>query len=67
VQPFLEHEAYSGGSGDELDRAVVVGRPEPARHDTELGRAERLGKRVRELFLSIADDRDPGRLDAVPE
>ncbi len=64
---FVEHESDSRGLCDELDRAIVVRRAEPTGHDAELGGAECLGECVRELFFFVADDRDPGRLDTVPE
>ena len=47
---------------DELDRAVVVRRPEPAGDEAEVG-LERLAEGVLEVFDAVADDRDRRRLE----
>src|SRR5204862_7789251 len=48
---------------DQLDRAVVVGRPEAARDAAEVG-LEPLSQRGLELAGVVADDRDPRGLEA---
>ena len=37
VQPVVEFQPHAGRAGDELDRAVVVRRPEPARDHAQVG------------------------------
>ena len=36
VQPLVEKQLATGHPRDELDRPVVVGRPEPARHNAQV-------------------------------
>src|SRR5206468_9546845 len=57
------HEPDAGRARDQLDGAVVVCRPEPARHDAEI-RLEPILQRRLELGRIVADDLDPRRLDA---
>ena len=52
---------------DELDRPVVVRRPEPTRARDEIGRGERLAQRRLELVGVVADDLDPRRLEPERE
>ena len=53
--------------GDDLDRAIVVGRAEAARAGDEVGRGERVAQRRLELGGVVADDLDPRRLDPEGE
>src|SRR5439155_9981805 len=48
----------------QLDRAVVVRRPEATGDEQQVGLAQPDRERLRELFGAVADDRDPGRLEA---
>jgi hypothetical protein len=52
----------TGDSSDELDRPVVVRRPEPAGDDAEV-RGRALTERRLELFRRVADDEDAFRLE----
>src|SRR5439155_10270805 len=54
------------GAREQLDRAVVVRRPEAARDDAEV-RLEAPAKRGLELVGPVADDLDAGRLEPEPE
>ncbi len=56
----------SGDAGDELDRAVVVGRPEAARDEADVGCA-RGAERLLEIDGVVPDDRDPLRHEAERE
>ena len=42
-------------------------RAEPAGHDTQVNSPEPFRQRPRKLLFPVAHDRDPGRLDAVPQ
>src|SRR6185437_5985522 len=53
--------------GDDLDRAIVVRRPEAARARHELGRGDGVAHGSLELGGIVADDLDPRRLDAKCE
>ena len=66
VQALVEPQPDAGGTRDELDGAVVVRRPEPARHDAQI-RAESFRERTLELLLAISDDHDARGLDAAPQ
>ena len=58
--------AEPGARGEQLDRAVVVRRPEPARDDAEVGlRAPRAAPP--RAPPGVADDRDPCRLEPERE
>ena len=61
---FLEHavenQLLPGDTRDELDRPVVVGRPQAARDEAEIG-IESLPERVLEVLGAISDDRDRRR------
>ena len=59
-------QRHAGGLGDELDRAVVVGRAEPARDEHQVSR-EPLREGRPQLVGPVADDRDPLRLEAEPQ
>ena len=59
-------EPDAGGAGKQLDRAVVVRRPEPARDDEQIG-LESFAERALELGGVVADDGDPRRLEAEPQ
>ena len=52
---------------DELDRAVVVRRPEPAGDEHRVGAVERVAERRLELLRRVADDRDARRLEPEPQ
>ena len=62
-EPLVHVQSDAGGARDELDRLVVVRRPEPAGDDAEV-RLQPLGQRRLELVVVVADDRDARRLDA---
>src|SRR5262249_52992767 len=63
---LVEVEFASARAREELDRAVVVGRAEPARADEEVV-AEPVADRRLELRRRVADDPDLRRLDPVRE
>ena len=48
---------------DELDRAVVVRRPEPAGDEHRVGVCQRVAEHSLELRGRVADDRDARRLE----
>ena len=50
--------------GDDVARQVVVGRPEPAGEDDEVGALERLPEDRRQIGAAIADDRLGAQVDA---
>ena len=54
VQPVVEHELPAGDPRDELDRAVVVRRPEPAGDEAEVG-----AQRPRASAASSSSGRSP--------
>ena len=60
--PSSSTQVEARGLRDELDRAVVVRRPEPAGDDAQVG-AQTLGERVGQLVLAVADDDDARGLD----
>jgi hypothetical protein len=62
VQRLVEHELRARRLRDELDRPVVVRRAEPARDEAQVG-VEPLRERRLELVGTVADDRDPRRLE----
>jgi hypothetical protein len=66
VQALVERQVAAGGTSDELDGAVVVGRTETARDEAQV-RRQALGERGLELVGPVADDRDPARLQAESE
>ena len=66
VQALVEHELAARSLRDELDRPVVVRRPEPAGDEAEVG-AEAFPQRRLQLVGTVADDRDPRRLEAERE
>ena len=59
-------ERTAGDAGHELDRPVVVGRPEAARDEADVG-LEPLAQRGLELVGIVADDRDARRLETEPQ
>ena len=63
LELLVQHERATGDARDELDRPVVVRRAEPARDEAEVG-VEALSERALEILRSIADDRDPRRIEA---
>ena len=62
LQRLVDHELAPRRLRDQLDRAVVVRGAEPARYEAELG-CEPLGESGLELIRTVADDRDPSRLE----
>ena len=66
VQRLVDDQLTARGTRHQLDRAVVVRRPEPARDAAEIG-LEPLAQRRLELGRVVADDRDPRRLEAEPQ
>ena len=62
---LVEHQLPPGDVREELDRAVVVRRPEPAGGDAELV-AEPLVERRVELVRVVADDDQACRLEPEP-
>ena len=62
----VDDERLSGDARHELDRPVVVGRPEPARDEAEVG-VERLAERLSDVVGPVADDRDALGLEAEPK
>ena len=66
LQLLVDDQLAAGGPRHQLDRPVVVRRPETARDAAELG-LEPLAQRDLELVRVVADDRDPRRLDAEPQ
>ena len=67
VQIFVEAQLHPGGARDELDRAVVVCRAEPAGDHAEVGACQPLGQRLHQLLFAVPHDRDPRRLDPQPQ
>src|SRR5262249_2548781 len=61
---LVDPERDAGNLGDELDRTIVVRRPEPARHEAHVRLA---GRRERglEVVRVVSDDEDP--VGAEPE
>ena len=59
-------QPHSGCAREQLDRAVVVRRPEPTRDDEELA-IEALAQRRLEIGGIVADDRDARRVDSEPQ
>src|ERR671934_132151 len=66
LQRSVDHQLTPARNGQELDRAVVVRRPEPAGEDAEIGR-EPLAKGGLELPGIVPDDLDPCGLDPQPK
>ena len=62
LERLVEDERASCHAGDELDRTVVVRRPETTRHEAEIG-GERLAERGVEVVDAVTDDRYPLRLE----
>jgi hypothetical protein len=65
TQLLVDCDANTGSTREQLDRAVVVRRPQPARDDQQVV-AQSLAQRGLELRRLVPDDRDPRRLDAQP-
>ena len=63
MEIFVEPQIDSSDACDELDRAVVVRRPESAGDDAQIG-AEAFPQRILELLLGVANDLDARRLEA---
>ena len=66
LEALVDAEADAGGARDHLDGAVVVGRAETAGDEARL-RLQPLPQRRLELLGSVADDRDPRRLQPEAE
>jgi hypothetical protein len=66
VELVVHPQLSPGDAREQLDRPVVVGRPQAARGYEQVG-AEPIAKRRFELVLSVADDRDPRGLEAELE
>jgi len=66
LQRRVEDELPACDPRDELDRAIVVRRAEPARDEAEV-RLQPFAERRFQLGGVVADDRDPRRLDAQPQ
>ncbi len=66
LELLLDVEPHAGRVGEQLDRAVVVRRPEPARDDEQVV-LEPAAKRRLEIGRVVADDRDPSRFDTAAE
>ena len=66
LELFLDMEPDAGRVGEQLDRAVVVRRPEPARDDEQVV-LEPSPKSRLEIGRVVADDRDPRRFDTAAE
>ena len=62
----IDDELAAGGGGEELDRAVVVRRTEPAGDHEQVG-VEPFVERGPQLVGTVADDRDPCRLETEPD
>ena len=62
----VDAQRPAGDAGDELDRPVVVRRPEAARDEADVG-LEPLAQRGLELVRVVADDRDARRLETEPQ
>ena len=62
LERFVEDERAAGDARDELDGAVVVRRPETARHEAEIGR-EALLEGALEILHAVTDDRDARRIE----
>ena len=58
-QRRVDHELATRGGGEQLDRAVVVGRAEAARDEQQVGARERRPRAPRPAPRPVADDRDP--------
>src|ERR1700675_1794284 len=67
MQVLVEAQPYPGGARNELHRAIVVCRAEPAGHDAEVGALEPLGEAPPQPLSAVPHDRDPRRLDAEPQ
>ncbi len=63
----IDAHAQPGDLRHDRDRAVVVGRPEPAGRRDEIRGADGLGDGRLELRRIVADDVNPRRLDAESE
>jgi hypothetical protein len=66
VESDVQDELPASRLRDQLDRSVVVRRPEAARDEAEIG-GEALPQRRLELVRPVADDGDPPRLEAEGE
>src|SRR5207253_10724580 len=66
MEVVVEPELEPSRTRHELDRAIVVRRAEPSRHDAEIG-AEAVSQRILQLVRAVADDLDPCRLEPEPE
>ena len=66
LERLVDSQPDAGDARDELDRPVVVRRPEPAGDEADVG-LERLAQRRLELGGVVADDRDAGGLQPEPE
>ncbi len=65
LERLVHAQRTPGEPAQELDRAVVVGRPQPSRADADV-RLEALGDRVGELLLAVAHDEDPAGIETQP-
>ena len=66
LESLVEHERPPGHARHELDRPVVVRRPESARDEADIG-LESFAQGGLELGRIVADDRDPRGLEPEPE
>ena len=66
LERFVDLELTAGDARDELDRPVVVGRPEPTRDEAHIG-LEAFAEGGLELGRVVADDRDARRLETEAE
>jgi hypothetical protein len=62
LEALVDAQRKACRARDELDRPVVVGGPQAARDDAEVG-AQALRKCSLELLLGVSDDRDARRLE----
>ena len=62
-EPLVDAQLEPGDLRDDLDGAIVVGRPETARARDEVGRDERVPQRRLELVGIVSDDLDSRRLE----
>jgi hypothetical protein len=63
LEALVDAQRKACGAGDELDRPVIVGRPQATRNDAQI-RAQTLRDSDLELILCIPDDRDPRGLES---
>ena len=62
-QLFVDHQRPACSASNELDRAIVVRRPEAPGDEAEIG-AQRLSERMVEVVDAVTDDPDRRRLQA---